>query len=176
MQQPSTAESLDILVLVKRAQQALKDLERALNAQPSVTTAPIAQAISSDQAIEGVFDGRQLIAEDGSFHIVPENYASKSRLVEGDLLSLHAGRFKQVHRVKRKKLTATIASIDAKWGTVSAEDGIAYRVLKAPLTFFKLKRGQKISIDTPETPGAQWAAVVEPLEQTVVSDNFAYSG
>ena len=156
----------DILQLVKKAQAALSELEQALSPTETETVPPV------NGTIEGVFDGKQLIAEDGSVHTVPENYASKSRLVEGDLLTLKEGKFRQVHRVKRKKLSATVSSIDMDGGSVSAEDGSVYRVLRAPLTFFKLRRGDTLHIDTPETPGAKWAAVVEPETQRV---NFAYS-
>ena len=38
--------------------------------------------------IEGVFDGQHMIGPDGKKYSVPANYASKSKLVEGDILKL----------------------------------------------------------------------------------------
>src|SRR5471030_2263459 len=38
--------------------------------------------------IEGTFDGQIMIATDGKQYPVPANYASKSKLVEGDVLKL----------------------------------------------------------------------------------------
>ena len=43
----------------------------------------------SDRVIDGVFDGEHMIGEDGRKYLVPPNYASKSKLVEGDLLRLN---------------------------------------------------------------------------------------
>ena len=36
--------------------------------------------------LEGVFDGQNMVGSDGRQYIVPPNYASKSKLVEGDIL------------------------------------------------------------------------------------------
>src|SRR3972149_9252506 len=38
--------------------------------------------------IEGVFDGQNMMGPDGKKYPVPANYASKSKLVEGDVLKL----------------------------------------------------------------------------------------
>src|SRR5690606_2361075 len=40
------------------------------------------------KVIEGVFDGQTMIGPDGKTYPVPANYASKSKLVEGDILKL----------------------------------------------------------------------------------------
>ena len=39
------------------------------------------------KVIEGVFDGQNMIGPDGKQYPVPANYASKSKLVEGDVLN-----------------------------------------------------------------------------------------
>ncbi len=41
-----------------------------------------------DKVIEGVFDGQNMIGPEGKQYPVPANYASKSKLVEGDILKL----------------------------------------------------------------------------------------
>ena len=38
--------------------------------------------------MEGVFDGQNMMGPDGKKYPVPANYASKSKLVEGDVLKL----------------------------------------------------------------------------------------
>ena len=40
------------------------------------------------RVIEGVFDGENMIGPDGKQYSVPANYASKSKLVEGDILKM----------------------------------------------------------------------------------------
>src|SRR3989339_2130992 len=43
---------------------------------------------SEDKIIEGVFDGQNMIGPKTKVFPVPANYASKSKLVEGDILKL----------------------------------------------------------------------------------------
>src|SRR5580704_1021794 len=40
------------------------------------------------KVIEGVFDGQNMVGSDGKTYPVPANYASKSKLVQGDILKL----------------------------------------------------------------------------------------
>ena len=42
----------------------------------------------SGKVIEGIFDGQKMAGPDGKEYPVPANYASKSKLVEGDILKL----------------------------------------------------------------------------------------
>ena len=42
----------------------------------------------TEQIIEGVFDGMQMVGPDGKTYSVPPNYASKSKIVEGDFMKL----------------------------------------------------------------------------------------
>ena len=59
--------------------------------------------------IEGVFDGQNMIGPDKKQYPVPANYASKSKLVEGDVLKLTIAEdgsfiYKQIGPVERKKM------------------------------------------------------------------------
>jgi len=61
--------------------------------------------------IEGVFDGQNMVGSDGRQYIVPPNYASKSKLVEGDILKLTIqpnGSFiyKQIGPIERQRTVA----------------------------------------------------------------------
>src|SRR3984957_1353852 len=40
------------------------------------------------KVVEGVFDGQNMVGPDGKQYPVPANYASKSKLIEGDVLKL----------------------------------------------------------------------------------------
>lgn len=60
----------------------------------------------NERVIEGVFDGQIMIGADGQEYDVPANYASKSKLVEGDILKLtinNLGAFiyKQIKPIER---------------------------------------------------------------------------
>ena len=63
--------------------------------------------------VEGSFDGQVMMGVDGRQYPVPANYASKSKLVEGDMLKLvitDDGNFiyKQIGPFKRKNLKGPI--------------------------------------------------------------------
>ena len=50
--------------------------------------APVVQEDNLGKVIEGVFDGQNMVGSDGKMYPVPANYASKSKLVQGDILKL----------------------------------------------------------------------------------------
>ena len=50
--------------------------------------AQIATDESLGKIIEGVFDGQNMVGSDSKTYPVPANYASKSKLVQGDILKL----------------------------------------------------------------------------------------
>ncbi|HET7320113.1 MAG TPA: hypothetical protein VFI84_00835, partial [Candidatus Saccharimonadales bacterium] len=49
---------------------------------------PVAREDTLGKVIEGVFDGQNMVGSDGKTYPVPANYASKSKLVQGDILKL----------------------------------------------------------------------------------------
>jgi hypothetical protein len=117
--------------------------------------------------VEGVFDGQTMIGPDGKTYPVPANYASKSKLVEGDILKLTIADdgsfiYKQIGPVARKQIIGTLVQHD---GTYYVEaSGREYRVLLASVTYFRAKTGDQISIIVPEdTPDAEWAAIEASL-------------
>ena len=64
--------------------------------------------------IEGVFDGQNMVGPDGKLYSVPANYASKSKLVEGDLLKLTISPdgsfiYKQIGPVERERIVGVLA-------------------------------------------------------------------
>ena len=63
----------------------------------------------SGKIVEGIFDGQVMVDADGKNYPVPANYASKSKLVEGDKLKLTIADdggfiYKQIKRVERKQI------------------------------------------------------------------------
>jgi hypothetical protein len=98
---------------------------------------------------------------------VPANYASKSKLVQGDILKLTIGDdgaflYKQIGPIPRKQLVGVLVQ---KEGHYFVEVGDRdYRVLLASVTYFKAKPGDQISINVPEDDAdAEWAAIEAAL-------------
>lgn len=117
--------------------------------------------------IEGVFDGQVMIGPDGKSYPIPANYASKSKLVEGDILKLTIADdgsfiYKQINQVPRKQVIGTVTQHDGAYYVET--NGREYRILLASVTFFKIALGDQVTIIVPEdNPDATWAAVEAPL-------------
>ncbi len=126
---------------------------------------------NEENIIEGVFDGQNMIDDKNDVYPVPANYASKSKLVEGDRLKLTIqadGSFlyKQIELIPRKLLVGKLI-LDGNQYQVLTEKK-AYNVLYASVTFFKCKVGDKITIIVPEDELSTWAAVENVIHEKEV--------
>lgn len=116
----------------------------------------------SGKVIEGAFDGQHMVGPDGKNYPVPANYASKSKLVQGDMLKLIIGDdgtfiYKQIGPVERKKLIGTLNLKDGAY-YVEAR-GQEYHVLFASVTYFKAQPGDQVTMVIPDEGEAEWAAI-----------------
>jgi hypothetical protein len=113
--------------------------------------------------IEGVFDGENMIGPDGKQYSVPANYASKSKLVEGDILKLTitgSGTFvyKQIGPIERRRVMGNLEmASNGNYFVIS--DGKKWRVLTASVTYFKGGDGDETVILVPRAGESKWAAV-----------------
>src|SRR3989339_882662 len=113
--------------------------------------------------VEGVFDGENMIGPDGKQYSVPANYASKSKLIEGDILKLTitpSGTFvyKQIGPIERSRVIGKLEQNDTGSFIVISE-GKKWRVLTASVTYYKGKSGDEVVILVPKAGQSQWAAV-----------------
>ncbi|MBU4332274.1 hypothetical protein KKD19_04945 [Patescibacteria group bacterium] len=114
--------------------------------------------------IEGVFDGQNMIGPDGKQYSVPANYASKSKLIEGDVLKLTIqpdGRFvyKQIGPQERVRVKGVLQK-DAETGEFEVlAEGKKYKVILASVTYFKGEPGDEVIILLPKEKNSAWAAV-----------------
>lgn len=117
--------------------------------------------------IEGVFDGQNMVGSDGKTYPVPANYASKSKLVQGDILKLTIADdgtflYKQIGPIARRQLVGTLELKDGHYFVTVGDH--AYRVLLASVTYFKAKPGDQVSVNVPEEDqAAEWAALEAAL-------------
>lgn len=129
--------------------------------------APISQEENLGKVIEGVFDGQNMVGSDGKTYPVPANYASKSKLVQGDILKLTIADdgvflYKQIGPIPRKQVVGTLKLENGHYFVeVGGKD---YRVLLASVTYFKAKPGDQVSANLPENDStAEWAALEAAL-------------
>ncbi len=117
--------------------------------------------------VEGTFDGQIMHGTDGKQYPVPANYASKSKLVEGDMLKLTItpdGSFvyKQIGPANRRSVIG-IVSQDEKGNYFIFSEGKPYRVLLASITYFKAEPGDEVVIMIPRDLDSTWAAIENVL-------------
>lgn len=122
-----------------------------------------------DKVIEGVFDGQNMIGPEGKQYPVPANYASKSKLVEGDVLKLTIAEdgsfiYKQIGPVERRKVMGLLMQ-DERGDYKVIADGKAYKVLLASLTYFKADAGDEVTIVLPQDTDSDWAAVEHVIKR-----------
>ncbi len=127
--------------------------------------------------IYGTFDGQIMIGDDGRQYPVPANYASKSKLIEGDMLKLTIddGSFlyKQVGPIERKNLIG-VAGQDESGNYFIIADGVPYKILLASITYFKIAPGDEVVITVPAEGKSSWAAVENVLQKdknNTIDDN-----
>ncbi len=116
------------------------------------------------EEILGIFTGNMMRDDNGKEYAIAPNYASKSKLVEGDKLKLNitpSGSFiyKQVEQIPRKRLVGELVfDSEVNQWTVVAENK-PYKILKASVTFYKGNIGDEAVILVPETGSCSWGAV-----------------
>lgn len=121
----------------------------------------------SGKVVEGVFDGQKMAGPDGKEYPVPANYASKSKLVEGDILKLTIADdgsfiYKQIGPVDRTQVIGTLNQHDGAYYVEA--NGHEYRILLASVTYFRINVGDQVTIIVPtDNQEATWAAVEAAL-------------
>lgn len=118
---------------------------------------------SGEKIVEGVFDGQNMQGNDGEEYPVPPNYASKSKLVEGDVLKLTIGAdgsfvYKQINPVDRRRVSGPLR-IDEHGNFKVETPEKSYRILLASVTFYKAEEGDEVTVLLPENGAAEWGAV-----------------
>lgn len=163
---------------IKRLRSLIQEAETNLAAATELLTSLVgedtkvtsaARETNLGKVIEGVFDGQNMIGGDGKTYPVPANYASKSKLVQGDILKLTIGDdgaflYKQIGPIARKQVVGTLELEGGHYFVAIGEKGKKYRVLLASVTYFKVKPGDQVSVNVPEDDTqAEWAAIEAAL-------------
>lgn len=120
--------------------------------------------------IEGIFDGQNMIDGTGQTYPVPANYASKSKLVEGDGMKLtitDEGKFvyKQIAPIPRRTALGVLIQEDGQYKVLS--EGKPLRVLLASVTFYRAEVGDQVTVLLPEGADAKWGAIEAVLPKHI---------
>ena len=148
---------------IQYVRQALEGEEDMSGASVDVEERISENIPAEQQIVEGVFDGQNMQGNDGKEYPVPPNYASKSKLVEGDVMKLTIevdGSFvyKQIQPVERRREVGQLV-VDERGNFIVKTDEKDYGVLLASVTFYKAEEGDEVTILLPENGDAEWGAV-----------------
>ncbi|HUC78747.1 MAG TPA: hypothetical protein VMQ58_00715 [Candidatus Saccharimonadales bacterium] len=162
---------------IKRLKALITEAETSLAACKELLLSIVGDEVNTTQVnkeetlgkiVEGVFDGQNMLGSDGKNYPVPANYASKSKLVQGDILKLtitEDGSFmyKQIGPIPRRQLIGTLRLENGHYFVDTQEK--SYRILLASVTYFKAKPGDQVSVNVPEDQSTivEWAALEAAL-------------
>ena len=152
---------------IKNAKKLLKDISEDYNLSLWDTIDLDASGLNhyssnDSKIIEWVFTGEEMLGSDGNKYPVPANYASKSKMVQGDKLKLTidgSGRmlYKQISPIDREVKIGLLTKEKDRFQVVA--DGNSYNLLTAAVTHFKIEIWDRISILVPKWKQATFAAI-----------------
>jgi hypothetical protein len=180
----SNEQIVKIVRMIESAESSIKSAKVLLSelAPDAVSVMPGKTHTSGDstaydegenQIVEGNFDGQNMIGPNDKIYPIPANYASKSKLIEGDKLKLTIqpnGSFlyKQIAPAKRRFVKGALVNEDGQYRVLA--DGKSYRVLLASVTYYKGTVGDEVTIILPEDRDSEWGAIEAIIPQVSVGN------
>jgi len=167
---PTEAQLERVKQMLDLAENNIRQAKALLFSQDIEIKASQLQIENEGKVVEGIFDGERMVGPNNKRYDIPANYASKSKLVAGDLLKLTIlddGSFvyKQIGPIARKKMIGLLEELSPKNYIVQCGDQ-QFRVLPASITYFKADDGDRVSILVPKEGVSEWAAVENLIEKT----------
>lgn len=159
----------EMIANAERTMQSAKAMLLQLEGKKRTGRPRKVEDIEDGTVVQGSFDGQVMQGTDGKQYPVPANYASKSKLIEGDVLKLTItpdGSFiyKQIGPADRRHAIGVVAQ-DEQGNYLVVADGRPYRVLLASITYFKAEPGDEVAIVCPRGEGVTWAAIENVLQK-----------
>jgi len=177
----SKKQNIDVILLKKKLQKAEFIIKEALkllageqvnfdlSQDDLIIKAKKQEIIEAEKIIEGVFDGQNMLGPDEKMYPVPANYASKSKLVEGDVLKLTISEdgtfvFKQIGPIERNKMIGQVRQVNKDEYIIESEDK-TFKILLASATYFKLEDGDTVTIVVPKGKESSWATIENVIKK-----------
>ncbi|MBU2524861.1 hypothetical protein KKG71_06740 [Patescibacteria group bacterium] len=163
----------------RSAQRIINDLAGDSGSADSKKYEEDARSLNMDideetKIIEGVFDGQNMIGPNGKNYPVPANYASKSKLIPGDVLKLTIsgdGHFiyKQIGPIERNKIVGVLTKEDGQFKVLG--EGKVFKVLLASVTYFKADVGDEVTLVVPAHEESEWGAIENVIPKVEGDDD-----
>ncbi len=164
----------ELVGTIDKLQKEIDQLRFLLDEKKTGTTTEPAEAMvvknGMEKIVEGVYNGFAMVGGDGRQYDVPANYASKSKLVEGDLLKLTISNsgsfiFKQIKPIGRDRCIGVLEREYRDMQFYACKDGKRWKLLTASVTYFKGAPGDEVIFLVPKFGESQWAAVENILNK-----------
>lgn len=115
-----------------------------------------------DKVVEGVFTGEAMLGSDGNIYPIPQNYASKSLLVQGSKIKaiIHPNGkiiYKIIGEIPFETKVGLITKNGEKYQITT--DTKTYNVLLAAITFHHCNVGDSVTLRVPEWKDATYAVI-----------------
>lgn len=141
--------------------------------RPQQTSYEQTMSYGQSRIIEGIFDGQHMIGPDGKTYTIPPNYASKSKLVEGDGMKLtitQQGTFmyKQIAPTQRNRAVGNLVQDQQTREHYVLIGDRRWKILTASVTYYKGIPGDEVIILIPRDGASKWAAV-----DNIIKKNFS---
>ncbi len=116
----------------------------------------------TDKIVEGVFTGESMLGSDGNIYPIPQNYASKSLLVQWSKIKAiisPSGKivYKIIGEIPHETKIGLITKNGEKYQITT--DTKTYNVLLAAITFHHCNVGDSVTIRVPEWKDATYAVI-----------------
>jgi hypothetical protein len=138
--------------------------------ESEIDTSEESVSVGEGSILYGIFNGENFLGDDGEVYPINPNYASKSKLVEGDTLKLTISpegklTFKTINPTARKWSVAKLSSSEGE--PKVTVDGKEYKVLYASITYYRAKTGDTLSVIIPTRSDASWATIDAVLPKSL---------
>ncbi len=122
--------------------------------------------------IEGVFTGESMLWSDGNIYPIPQNYASKSHLIQGSKLKATIDRngkilYKIIEEMEYESHVGVLTKNQEKYQVIT--DTKSYHILLAAITFHKCEIWDTVSIRIPKWKDATYAAIEAKIPKLDIS-------
>lgn len=159
------------LALLKERHIDSESLLQTLNSTSEASKGFAPENSGSERIIEGVFNGEKMVGGDGVEYSMPANYASKSKLVEGDILKLTIAKdgsfiYKQIGPVERKQMVTKLGQDQNTLEWYAVDGKKRWKLLTASVTYFHGSPGDEVVILIPKDGGSRWAAVENVIKSS----------
>lgn len=159
----------DMIYTAEKTLQGAKAMLLQLEGKKKVGRKRKTEDDEDGRVVEGTFDGQIMLGTDGKQYPVPANYASKSKLVEGDMLKLTITQdgsfiYKQISPAARRIIIGTVNQ-DPSGNYFIAAEGRAYKILLASVTYFKIEPGDEVTLIVPRDIDSDWGAIENVLQR-----------